>query len=72
MWQGFIEGQVRLWIRRRMHQRRLKSVFEMINEEYRRVYWEDNFFTRQDFLHELVDTTDPDSYKFGKLATRSR
>lgn len=72
MWQGFIEGQVRLWIRRGMHQRRLKSVFEMINEEYRRVYWEDNFATRQDFLHELVDTTDPDSYIYGLLATRSR
>lgn len=63
---------IRSWIRRMMWQHRLKEVFAMINEEYRRVYTEDNFATRQDFLHELVDTTDPDSYIWGKLARSTK
>lgn len=65
MWQRFIDHQVRLWIRRHMASYQLARVFETINEEYRRVYSEDNFFTRQNFLHELVDSSDPDSYKWG-------
>lgn len=72
MWKEFgrrrSEQQVRLWIRQRMARHQLKRVFEIINEEYRRVYHEDNFPSRQDFLHELVDTTDPDSYIWGRLA----
>lgn len=68
MWQRYIDEQVRLWIRRKMFRHQLKAVFEMINEEYQRVYSEDNFPTRQDFLHELVDITDPGSYMWGKFA----
>lgn len=64
----FWERRFRLGIRRRMFRHQLKAVFTIINEEYRHVYTEDNFATRQDFLHELVDTTDPDSYIWGRLA----
>lgn len=57
------ETIVRNWIRRKMHQRKLEDVFKMIQEEYSRVYYEDNFFDRKGLLHELVDTTMPEEYK---------
>lgn len=71
MWQRFVERQFRLWIRRRMFEHRLREVFDIINEEYQRVYSEDNFPTRNDFLHELVDKSDPDSYLWGRYAGRT-
>jgi hypothetical protein len=46
----------------------LRSVFDVILQEYRYIYYEDNLATRQDFLHELVDSTDPDSYIWGRYA----
>lgn len=54
-WARRQERRAREWLRHKMHQRQLDSVFQMIHEEYTRVYWEDNIPTRQDFLHELVD-----------------
>lgn len=65
-WQRRREGQFRSEIRRRMVQHQLRSVFDVILEEYQRIYSEDNFATRNDFLHELVDRADPDSYQWGR------
>jgi len=67
-WQRRRERQFRSEIRRRMVRHQLQSVFDVINQEYRYIYYEDNFATRQDFLHELVDSTDPDSYIWGRYA----
>ena len=67
-WQRRRDRRLRQEIRDRMHQRQLQSVFDIINEEYRRVYWEDNFATRSDFLHELVDKSDPGSYQWGRYS----
>ena len=61
-WARRQERRAREWIRQRMHRHQLKRVFVIINEEYQRVYYEDNYATRQDFLHELVDITDSDSH----------
>lgn len=58
-----IENLVRNWIRKKMFKHKLEDVFKMIHEEYSRVYYEDNFPTRQCFLHELVDKTVPQEYK---------
>lgn len=57
------ENFVRNWIRKKMFKHELEDVFKMIHEEYSRVYYEDNFPTRQDFLHELIDKTVPQEYK---------
>lgn len=63
MWERFWEHRVRMWIRHQMYRHRLPRLFTIIHEEYSRVYYEDNFPTRQDFLHELVDTQTPECYK---------
>lgn len=70
-WQRRRDRRFRAEIRRRMVRHQLRSVFDVILEEYQFVYYEDNFATRQDFLHELVDKADPDSYQWGRYARRS-
>lgn len=57
------ENFVRNWIRRKMFKHQLEDVIKMIQEEYTYVYYEDNFFTRKAFLHELIDKTMPEKYK---------
>ena len=56
------ENFVRNWIRKKMFKHKLEDVFKMIQEEYSHVYYEDNFFDRKAFLHELVDKTMPEKY----------
>lgn len=56
------ENMARSYIRKKMFQHRLTDVFKLIQEEYSYVYYEDNFFTRKNFLHELVDKTLPSKY----------
>lgn len=57
------ENFVRNWIRRKMFKHKLEDIFIMIQEEYSHVYYEDNFPTRKEFLHELVDKTMPQEYR---------
>lgn len=56
------ENIVRNWIRKKMFKHNLEDVFKMIQEEYSHVYYEDNYFDRKAFLHELVDKTMPEKY----------
>lgn len=57
------ENFIRSYIRRKMFNHKLEDVFKMIQEEYSNVYYEDNFFDRKAFLHELLDKTMPEKYK---------
>jgi hypothetical protein len=57
------ENIVRNYIRKKMFKHKLEDVFKMIQEEYSRVYYEDNFFDRKHLLQELVDKTMPEEYK---------
>ena len=56
------ENFIRNYIRRKIFKHKLEDVFKMIQEEYSNVYYEDNFFDRRAFLHELVDKTMPEKY----------
>lgn len=59
---SILENIVRNYIRKKMFNRKLEDVFRMIQEEYSHTYYEDNFFDRKEFLHELVDKTMPMKY----------
>lgn len=56
------ENFIRSYIRKKMFDHQLEDVFKMIQEEYSVVYYEDNFFDRKGFLHDLVDKTMPEKY----------
>lgn len=56
------EKIVKSYIRRKMHEHRLEDVFKMIQEEYSKVYHEDNYFDRNSLLHDLINKTMPEKY----------
>ncbi len=57
-----VENIVRNYIRSKMREHQLKHVFTIIQEEYSRMYYEDNIPTRLDYLAELINETSPNRY----------